>query len=234
VLGKTRLATFGQDAGHSLLLAGLTALCALAAGIVMAYGRRLAPSMLVNAAVRTAASGYALPGPVVALGVLLPLAWLDRMLITAFESTWQIDPGFVLSGSIFILVFAYTVRFMALSFGAVESGLAAISPNLDAASRTLNKTASITLRRVHMPLLRGSMLTALLLVTVDVMKELPATLMLQPFNFSTLATRAFSYAGEEMYREASLWSVAIVVAGLVPVFVLNRRILLSLDRKHHG
>jgi iron(III) transport system permease protein len=228
-LADARLATFARDAAHSVLLAVLSAGAALLAGTVLAYGQRLAPTALVTAMVRIAASGYALPGPVIALGILLPFAGLDRALSGAAQALFQIEVRYLLSGSIFILVFAYTVRFMALAFGAVESGLARISPNLDAAARTLNQTVGTTLRRVHVPLMRGSMLTALLLVMVDVMKELPATLMLQPFNFSTLATRAFSYASEEMYRQACLWAVAIVGVGLVPVILLNRRLLLSLD-----
>jgi iron(III) transport system permease protein len=228
-LADARLATFARDAAHSVLLAVLSAGSALLGGIVLAYGQRLAPVVLIKSMVRIAASGYALPGPVIALGVLLPLAALDRALMGAAGELFHIEISYLLSGSIFILIFAYTVRFMALAFGAVEAGLARISPNLDAAARTLNQTVTATLRRVHLPLMRGSMLTALLLVMVDVMKELPVTLMLQPFNFSTLATRTFSYASEEMYRQASLWAVAIVAVGLVPVMVLNRRLLLSLD-----
>ena len=125
---------------------------------------------------------------------------------------------------IVILIAADLTRFLALAFGTTESGLAHITPSMDEASRTLGKSTSQTLYSVHVPLLRGSLLTALLLVFVDVMKELPATLMLRPFNFNTLATRAYGYASDEMLEPAALWCLAIVVVGLTPVVLLNRQL----------
>ncbi len=226
--GEIRTQTFLADAANSLLLGGATAFSALVVALVLAYGRRLAPSALLNAAIRMATMGYALPGPVVALGVLVPFAWCDRRLIAVVEGLWGYHPGYVLSGSVFILVFALLVRFMAMSFGNIEAGLGRISPRCDDAARMLNTGPSTILCRIHLPLLQSSMFTAILLVVVEVMKELPATLMLQPFNFSTLATRVFSYASEEMYKQASLWSVAIVAAGIIPIFIINARLLRSL------
>ncbi len=226
---EIRTETFFADAANSLVLGGTTALGALVIALVLAYGRRLAPSTFLNGAIRIATIGYALPGPVVALGVLVPFAWWDRQIIAIAEKFWEYDPGYLLSGSIGILVFALLVRFMAMSFGNIEAGLGRISPRCDEAARMLNTGPGGILFRIHLPLLQSSMFTALLLVVVEVMKELPATLMLQPFNFSTLATRVFSYASEEMYRQASLWSVAIVAAGIVPIFIINTRLLHSLQ-----
>jgi iron(III) transport system permease protein len=156
--------------------------------------------------------------------VLLPFAWFDRTIDAWLQRTVGISSGYLLSGTIFILVFAYLVRFLALAFGAAESGFGRITPQMEDASRSLGKNNLQTLKRVHVPLLRGSMLAAGLLVFVDVMKELPATLMLQPFNFSTLATRAYSYATEELLKEASLWCLMIVAVGLFPVLYLNRQL----------
>ncbi len=228
---EIRTETFAHDALNTLLLGGTTALAALVVALVLAYGRRLAPSPPLNGAIRLAVTGYALPGPVVALGVLLPFAWFDRQIIAISERFWNTSPGYLVSGSIAILVFALLVRFMAMAFGNVDSGLGRISPHCDEAARILGVRPLGILRRIHLPLLRSSMLTAVLLVVVEVMKELPATLMLQPFNFSTLATRTFSYASEEMYKQASLWSVAIVAAGILPIFLVNSRLLSSLRQR---
>jgi iron(III) transport system permease protein len=140
------------------------------------------------------------------------------------QESFGISSGYLLSGTLFILVFAYLVRFLALAYGTAESGFGRITSAMEDASRSLGKNTWQTLKRVHLPLLRGSMLTAGLLVFVDVMKELPATLMLQPFNFSTLATRAYGYATEELLREASLWCLTIVLVGLFPVIFLNRQL----------
>ncbi len=217
--------TFASDATNSLLLGGITAIVALVIAILLAYGKRLAPSQKMHGIIRLATLGYALPGPVVALGVLIPFAWCDRQLISLGQSILDWDPGYVVSGTLFILVFALLVRFMAMAYGSVDSGLGRIPYHCDEAARMLKVSPSGVLRRIHLPLLRGSMLTAVLLVLVEVMKELPATLMLQPFNFSTLATRAFSYASEEMYKQASLWSVTIVLVGILPIFMINYRLL---------
>ncbi|PIE73560.1 MAG: iron ABC transporter permease [Deltaproteobacteria bacterium] len=231
---EIRTETFGHDAMNTLLLGGTTAFAALVVALILAYGRRLAPSAPLNGAIRIAVTGYTLPGPVIALGVLLPFAWFDRQLIALSEQLWGVSPGYLVSGSIAILVFALLVRFMAMAFGNIDNGLGRISPHCDEAARILGLRPFGILRRIHLPLLRSSMLTAVLLVIVEVMKELPATLMLQPFNFSTLATRTFSYASEEMYKQASLWSVAIVAAGILPIFLVNSRLLSSLRQRTPG
>ncbi len=221
--------TFVKDAASSLLLGITTAFFGLIIAILLAYGKRLAPSKALHGIIRLATIGYALPGPVVALGILIPFAWVDRQFIVMATHFLDRDPGYFMSGSIFILVFALLVRFMAMAFGNIDNGLERISYHCDEAARMLKTRPWGILSRIHLPLLKSSMLTAVLMVLVEVMKELPATLMLQPFNFSTLATRAFSYASEEMYKQASLWSMAIVLVGILPIFSINRRLLSSLN-----
>ena len=215
---------FLSDAGNSILLAGVTALLGVFIGLLMAFGSRLSKRRRVHWAARLVSLGYTFPGPVVALGVLLPIAWFDRTMDAWMQETFGITTGYLLSGTLFILVFAYLVRFLALAYGTAESGLGRITSDMEDASRSLGKNTWETLKQVHLPLLRGSVLAAGMLVFVDVMKELPATLMLQPFNFSTLATRAYGYATEELLKEASLWCLTIVVVGLFPVIFLNRQL----------
>ena len=221
---EVMLERFFSDAGNSLILAVLTAFLAVLLGVLMAYGSRISKRRRIRWAVRTVSLGYTFPGPVVALGVLLPFAWFDRTIDAWMQESFGISSGYLLSGTLFILVFAYLVRFLALAYGTAESGFGRITSAMEDASRSLGKNTWQTLKRVHLPLLRGTMLTAGLLVFVDVMKELPATLMLQPFNFSTLATRAYGYATEELLREASLWCLTIVLVGLFPVIFLNRQL----------
>ncbi|MDP7631148.1 MAG: iron ABC transporter permease, partial [SAR324 cluster bacterium] len=213
---------FVDDASHSLLLAAVTAGLAVVLGVALGYGMRLCRQRLVRVLIRIVSLGYAIPGPVVALGLLIPLAQLDQRINPWLEQQFGMGAAYLLSGTLFILIAAYLTRFLALAFGTTESGLAHITPSMDETSRTLGKSTSQTLYSVHVPLLRGSLLTALLLVFVDVMKELPATLMLRPFNFNTLATRAYGYASDEMLEPAALWCLAIVVVGLTPVVLLNR------------
>jgi len=215
---------FLNDASHSLLLAAVTAVLAVGLGLTLGYGMRLCGHRLVRMLIRIVSLGYAIPGPVVALGLLLPLAQLDRRINPWLEQQFGVAATYLLSGTLFILIAAYLTRFLALAFGTAESGLAHITPDMDEASRALGKNTWRTLRSVHVPLLRGSLLIALLLVFVDVMKELPATLMLRPFNFNTLATRAYGYASDEMLEPAALWCLAIVVVGLAPVVLLNRQL----------
>ena len=215
---------FVDDASHSLLLAAVTAGLAVVLGVALAYGMRLCRQRLVRVLIRVVSLGYAIPGPVVALGLLIPLAQLDQRINPWLEQQFGMGVTYLLSGTLFILIAAYLTRFLALAFGTTESGLTHITPSMDEASRALGKSTLRTLCSVHVPLLRGSLLIALLLVFVDVMKELPATLMLRPFNFNTLATRAYGYASDEMLEPAALWCLAIVVVGLTPVLLLNRQL----------
>lgn len=212
---------------NSLSLAGGAALLALAVALLLAYARRLVPTSLVRSSVRLAGMGYAVPGAVIAIGVMLPFAWLDNALDAWMRATFGISTGLLLSGTLFALLFAYLARFLSVSLQTVESGLTRIRPAMDEAARSLGLRPAQVLWRVHVPLLRGSLLTALLLVFVDVIKELPATLALRPFNFDTLAVRAYELASDERLADAGPTALTIVLAGLVPVVLLSRSIARS-------
>ena len=204
--------------GVSLLAALVTGVFAL----LFAYARRVAPNGLTRPAMRLASLGYAIPGTVLALGLIWPLSRFDNWFAGVVKALTGVSPGLILSGSVVIVVLAYVIRFMSVSLGAIESGLTRISPNLDAAARTLGQTAIGSLWRVHLPLLRPPFGAALLLVFVDCMKELPATLLLRPFNFETLATRVYGLAALDQFEEAALASLMIVLVGMVPLVLLNR------------
>ena len=230
----TLSAALTWDILHSLTLAGMTAVLAVALGLVMAYGQRQSGTPVLRAANRFAALGYAVPGSVIAVGVLLPFGWLDNTIDGFMRATFGISTGLLLSGTIGAVVFAYLVRFLALSYGAVDAGLGKVTPHMDGAARTLGERPAGVLKRVHVPMIRGSLLTAGLLVFVDVMKELPATLILRPFNFDTLATRAYEYAVDEQFEESALWAVGIVLVGILPVILLSRAIRSAVSDDHSG
>ena len=212
---------------NSLSLAGGAALLALIVALLLAYAQRLIPTSLVRSSVRLAGMGYAVPGAVIAIGVMLPFAWLDNALDAWMRATFGVSTGLLLSGTLFALLFAYLARFLSVSLQTVESGLTRIRPAMDEAARSLGLRPAQVLWRVHVPLLRGSLLTALLLVFVDVIKELPATLALRPFNFDTLAVRAYELASDERLADAGPAALTIVLAGLVPVVLLSRSIARS-------
>lgn len=217
-------AAFARLVGNSLLLAALAALLALAFGLLLAYGRRLHGNAAVRAAVRLAGMGYAVPGTVIAIGVMIPFAWIDNGIDAWMRARFGVSTGLLLSGTLAALLFAYLVRFLAVALQTVEAGLGRIRPSLDEAARSLGHRPGEVLRRVHAPLLRGSLVTAALLVFVDVLKELPATLVLRPFNFNTLAVRAYELASDERLADAAGASLAIVLAGIIPVILLSRSI----------
>ena len=215
---------FWSLAQHSFTLAIVTAIAAMIISLVMAYGQRLEPNWFMKTAVRIAAMGYAIPGSVIAVGVLIPVAGLDNIIDGWMRSTFNISTGLLLSGTIASLIFAYLVRFLAVAFGSVESSLNKISPSLDDASRSLGYGSTSTLWKIHTPLLSGGLLTSAMLVFVDVMKELPATLVIRPFNFDTLGIRVYQYASDERLAEAALPALAIVLVGIIPVIFLSWRI----------
>ncbi|MFP5505209.1 MAG: ABC transporter permease [Gammaproteobacteria bacterium] len=225
--GQTLDAEFLRLVGHSLGLAGAAALLALLFGLFMAYGKRLRGSLGVTAAVRVAGMGYAVPGTVIAVGVLIPFAWIDNRIDAWMRDSFDISTGLILSGTLAALLFAYTVRFLAVSLQTVEAGLGKIRHSMDDAARSLGLSPNQVLARIHMPIMRGSLLTALLLVFVDVLKELPATLILRPFNFNTLAVRAFELASDERLAESATAALAIVLVGIIPVILLSRSITRS-------
>src|SRR5690554_5964205 len=218
------LAGFWKTAGNSVMLSVMAALLAVSCALVMAYAQRVASNRFTRPAVQMAGLGYAVPGTVLALGLLIPLARLDNA-VDALAREWLgISTGLLLSGSIVAIVLAYTIRFLAVSLGSVEAGLQRISPNLDAAARTLGQSSLQALWRVHMPLLVPALGAGGLLVFVDSMKELPATLLLRPFNFETLATEVYNYAALEQFEMAAPGALTIVAVGLIPVLLLHRAV----------
>lgn len=209
---------------HSLLLAALAAFFALLLALVLGYGKRVNHGPLVSFTSRIAAMGYAIPGTVIAIGVLIPFTWLDKQINATADALFGASPGLLLGGTLFTLLFAYNVRFLSVSLQTVEAGLGKIKPTIDDAGRSLGLNAMGVLQRLHLPLMKGTLLTALLLVFVDVLKELPATLILRPFDFNTLAVRAYEMASDERLADAGLPSIMIVAAGIIPVILLSRSI----------
>jgi iron(III) transport system permease protein len=212
---------------HSIVLAASAAVIATALALLMAYGKRRAASPFINVAINISGMGYAIPGTVIAVGVMLPFAWLDRTVDGFFRTYFDFSTGLILSGTLIAVMFAYTVRFLAVSLKTVDAGLAKIKPSMDEAGSSIGVGALKLVCQVHVPMLRGSLLTAILLVFVDVLKELPATLILRPFNFNTLAIRAYELANEERLAAAALPSLSIVLLGIIPVIYLSRSISLS-------
>ena len=213
---------FGALLGHTLWLASAASLCACAAALVLSYAGRLRPSRAVRFAGQLAAMGYAVPGAVIAVGVLMPLAWLDHGVAPLLEHLSGRPVGLALTGSAAGLVFAYLVRFLAVSVQTVEASLARIPGSFDDAARSLGAGAGRALRRIHLPLMRGGLLTALILAFVETMKEMPATLLLRPFGINTLAVEVWERTSEAMWQEAAVPALAIVLAGLLPVVLAIR------------
>jgi iron(III) transport system permease protein len=209
--------------GNSFGVAGLTAAVAVALALLMAYGARLERRRFVTAVNRVASLGYAVPGAVIAIGVLVPLGRLDNALAGWLEQVIGVKVGLLLTGTIAALVYAYLVRLLAVALQTTEAGLGRITPSMDEAARSLGTPPGGTLLRVHVPLLAPSLATAALLVFVDVLKELPATFALRPFNFDTLAVEAYNLAKDERLAEAAAPSLVIVLVGLLPVLYVTRR-----------
>ena len=209
--------------GNSFTISGVTAISGVLLALTMAYAARLSKSRAAAAANRFAALGYAMPGAVVALGVLVPLGRLDNWLAGLIEDATGLKSGLLLTGTIAALVYACLVRFLAVALQTIEAGLARITPSMEEAARSLGAAPAATLARVHAPLLAPSLATAALLVFVDVLKELPATFALRPFNFDTLAVEAYHLAMDERLAEAAVPSLVIVAVGLVPLLALSRR-----------
>lgn len=203
-------------AKHSLVLAAATAVIAVPAALFLVYNTRIAPGFPARVAARIASIGYAIPGSIVAVGVLLILGWTDR----GVHHLTQLD--LYLSGTLGALIFAYLTRFLTLPTQALEAGLSRITPSLDQAGRTLRAGPLAVLGKIHFPLLRASTLAAGLLVFVEVLKELPATLIIRPFNFDTLAVRVYQLASDERFNEAAAPALLIIATGLVPVLLLSR------------
>ncbi len=216
--------TFWRTGLNSIGLAGIAAACTVILAWGLSFAARIAPSQAVKTAVRVAGLGYAMPGAVIALGILIPFAAIDNGVDAFMRREFGVSTGLLLSGGLFALVFAYCVRFLAVALGAVESGYQQLSPNIDAAARTLGASVKRILVEIHAPLLRPAVGAAALLVFVDAMKELPATLLLRPFNFETLATQIYVFASLEQFERSAGAAIMIVVLGLLPVLLLHRAI----------
>jgi iron(III) transport system permease protein len=209
---------------NSLTLAGIAAVVTVCAAVTVGFFQRMQPGRFSSATAYIARLGYAVPGGVVAVGLLVPFAAFDNALDAWMRSTVDISTGLLVTGSIWLLIIAYLVRFSAAALGAYEGGQALVHANMDAASRSLGHTPWGTLRRVHLPILTPSLLTALLIVFVDVMKELPATLIMRPFNYDTLAVQAYRLASDERLEGAAVPSLVIVAIGLLPVILICRQV----------
>ncbi|MEL7464725.1 MAG: iron ABC transporter permease [Pseudomonadota bacterium] len=237
ILPVIALAVMGMESEQSLLsprylgflwntviLAGTAAALTVVAAIALSYLGRLRPGPAAGGALSIGRLGYAVPGGVIAVGLLVPFAALDNAFDAFMEARFGIDTGLILTGTIAALILAYMIRFLAAALSAVESGLGGINANMDAAARVLGDGPYRAFARVHLPILAPSVLTAALIVFVDVMKELPATLIMRPFNFDTLAVQAHRLAADERLEGAAVPSLVIVAAGLIPVLLLSRRV----------
>lgn len=210
---------------NSVSVAAVTAACAVTLALLMAYAMRAGGGVLALAAHRLAALGYAVPGVVIAVGILIPVTRLDHALSGLLQSLFGISTGLILTGGIAALVYAYLVRFIAVALQSVEAGLVKVTPSMDDAARSLGASPLHILMRVHVPLLAPSVVTAALMVFVDVMKELPATFMMRPFNFDTLAVHAYNLASDERLSELAAPALTIVAVGVVPLMLLSRSLV---------
>ena len=212
--------SFFNMMGNSFILAAMAALLCVAVGVLLNYSSRIIPGFITNILTRIATLGYAVPGAIIAIGIMVPLIFLDKTIMAGIFS--QGAPQLILTGSIFALLFAYLVRFLAVAFNPIQAGFDKISPNVENASRVLGVGPFKTLFKIDIPLVKGAVFAAALLVFVDVLKELPLTLILRPFNFHTLATKAFQLASDEMVVQSAIPSLVIILVGLIPIYYLNR------------
>lgn len=217
---------FRRIAANSIGLSAVAAIVTVAVGILLSYSKRIYNNARLNAWIGISSLGYAVPGPVLAIGVMIPFAAFDNNLDQLMRNWFGISTGLLLSGTVFALVFAYMVRFLAVAYGSVDASMKKISPSMDEAGRVLGQSRLQILRRVHLPLMRSGILTAALVVFVDCMKELPATLVMRPFGFDTLATHVYQFASDELLAESALAALLIVLTGLIPVILLS----FSIDR----
>jgi len=224
---------FYQAALHSIGLSAVAAIAAVCVGVLLSYSKRLHPTRNMNFSVGLASLGYAVPGAVLAIGIMIPFAAFDNAIDALVERYFGFSTGLLLSGTVFALIFAYTVRFLAMAYGSINTSMGKISPHMDDAARSLGHSPGTILKKVHLPLIRGGILTAALVVFVDCMKELPATLVLRPFNFDTLATQIYQFASDELIGHSAIYALLIVAVGLVPVILLSVRIDRSRELSTH-
>ena len=217
-------AQFRQYALNSLSVSTIAAICCIVLAVFVSYARRIEDNAWLGGASKLASLGYAVPGAVLAVGVIIPLAAFDNAVDGFFRAQFGVSTGLILSGTTFALILTYVIRFLAISIGSIESSFSKISTSIDMAARTLGHPPFRTLRHYHLPLIKSGIFTAALIVFVDCMKELPATLLLRPFNFETLATHVYLFAADEMIEQSALGALFIVLCGLIPVIVLSKTI----------
>lgn len=208
--------------GRSVFLGGAAALFTCAGALILVSANRLRNDFMTRTAVRVATLGYALPGSVLAVGIFIPIIWIDKQIVGWIKTLSGTETGFILSGTLAAMLLAYLIRFLAVAHGAVDSAMNRITPSLDETARCLGVSGIPLLRKVYLPLLRGGLLTGALLVFVDVMKEMPITLMTRPFGWDTLSVRIFEMTSEGEWERAALPAVALVLAGFIPILLLSR------------
>ena len=221
---EVNFARYAGFARNTLLLAATAAVLITGAALAIAYAARLAPGPASRTAELSASVGYAAPGGVIAVGLLIPLASTDNAVDSLARDWLGVSTGLLLTGTAAGLLLAYAARFMAVALNAVSAGFESVRPSLDASARVLGCSVWAVAARVHVPMLRGTLLTAALIVFVDVVKELPATMILRPFNFDTLAVQAYRLAADERLEQAAVPSLMIAAAGMLPVILLARAI----------
>jgi iron(III) transport system permease protein len=222
-----------NSAWNSFSLAIMAALLTTILGLLLAYGVRLSKSNKMRSIAEAATLGYAIPGAVLAVGILYPLGVFDNTVDRLMKTWFDYPTGLLLTGTGGALVLAYSLRFIALSYRTLDASLTKITPEMDDASRILGSRSGKTLWRIHLPLIRPSVLTAMLLVFVDTMKELPITLILRPFNFDTLSTQVWDLASLEQLEQSALAALTILLAGIIPVIIMSRNIGSS-ERRPQG
>ena len=211
--------TLWLHAWHSFAISLMAALLTAAVALLLALAKRSLNSKSAAVAARVATLGYGIPGTVLAVGVFVPVAWLDNYLVEWFRLP---EGSAILKGTLLVMLLAYVIRFLAVAYSANEAGLERIGRQQEETARSLGVTGFALLRRVHLPLLKGALGTAMLMVFVDVMKEMPITLMTRPYNWDTLATRVYTFTTEGQYAFAALPSLAMVLTGLLPVILFSR------------
>ncbi len=223
VLGSGEGVNYSPYIIKTLILGALAAVLICSVSMLLAYARRRNSSGINRFLCRVATIGYALPGTVLAVGIVLPVVWADNLMQSAISAIFRIEPGPILQGTVFVMLVAYLVRFLAVGFGSVDSAMQNIKPSLDEAASILGKTSRETLLKIHFPLLQKGLLTAMVLSLVDVIKEMPITLMTRPFGWDTLAVKIYELTSEGEWIRAALPGLYLVVAGMIPVFILIRK-----------
>ncbi len=216
--------SFWKLAANSFMLAAAAAVAGMAVSLLILYSHRVSGSKAVYLLSKTATLGYALPGAVVAIGIMIPLLWVDDSVHLVVAALDKGTVQWMVSSSIFALLYAYLVRFLAVGYNSLEAGYERISKSIDESAASLGSTGKRTLREIHLPLLKGTLLGGGLLIFVDVLKELPLTLILRPFNFDTLAIRAFEYASDERVAQSAPAALIVILTGMLPAYWLNRMI----------